>query len=63
MHREAVLVGEKEHRSHRLYCGFTEEITSKKVRTQDEKKICDFIIHAVYLQLWQFFSLCPSSKQ
>lgn len=49
----------KEHRSHRLYCGFTEEITSKKVRTQDEKKICHFIIHAIYLQLWQVFFTVP----
>lgn len=46
----------KKNTDHRLYCGFTEKITSKKVRTQDEKNICDFIIHTIYL-------LSPSSKQ
>jgi len=65
MHREVVLGGKKEHRSYKLYCGFTKEITSKKVRTQGQKeKICGFIIHAAYLQLWQFFhrALHPNNR-
>lgn len=49
--------GKNEHRSHGVYQGFSEEITSKKVRTQNEKKEKSVILSfvAIYLQRCQFF--------